>query len=160
MAKPLNEACYVSVLSFFCMIVFMKLLLGTQHCAQRACAKVCTSLRNYAIVLKNWHRKTAVQFDRLDRPSWLILLLVLGKIISFIFHVNQVRINLTLYFHNFEFTWVVTITVIPRIVSAETILFWSWPYVLWPLVTVHESAETIQGRKLFKGRNYSWKYSR
>ena len=35
-------------------------------------------------------------------------------------------------------------TVFPRIVSAETILFWIWPYVLWPLVTVHKSAETIQ----------------
>ena len=40
-------------------------------------------------------------------------------------------------------------TVFPRIVSAETILFLIWPYVLWPLVTVHKSAETIQGRKLF-----------
>ena len=49
-------------------------------------------------------------------------------------------------------------TVFPRIVSAETILFWIWPYVLWPLVTVHKSAETIQGRKLFKGGNYSRKY--
>ena len=50
------------------------------------------------------------------------------------------------------------ITVFPRIVSAETILFWIWPYVLWPLVTVHKSGETIQGRKLFKGGNYSRKY--
>ena len=49
-------------------------------------------------------------------------------------------------------------TVFPRIVSAETILFWIWPYVLWPLVTVHKSVETIQGRKLFKGGNYSRKY--
>ena len=51
-----------------------------------------------------------------------------------------------------------TFTLFPRIVSAETILFWIWPYVLWPLLTVHKSAETIQGRKLFKGRNYSRKY--
>ena len=49
-------------------------------------------------------------------------------------------------------------TVFPRIVSAETILFWIWPYVLWPLITVHKSAETIQGRKLFKGGNYMRKY--
>ena len=49
-------------------------------------------------------------------------------------------------------------TVFPRIVSVETILFWVWPYVLWPLVTIHISAETIQGRKLFKGGNYSRKY--
>ena len=41
------------------------------------------------------------------------------------------------------------ITVFPWIVSAETVLFWIWPYVLWPLVTVHKSEETIQGRKLF-----------
>ena len=46
-------------------------------------------------------------------------------------------------------------TLFPPIVSAETILFWIWPYVLWPLVTIHKSAETIQGRKLFKGGNYS-----
>ena len=49
-------------------------------------------------------------------------------------------------------------TVFPHIVSAETILFWLWPYVLWPLVTVHKCAETIQGRKLFKGGNYMRKY--
>ena len=29
---------------------------------------------------------------------------------------------------------------------------------MWPLVAVHKSAETIQGRKLFKGGNYSRKY--
>ena len=51
-------------------------------------------------------------------------------------------------------------TVFPRIVSAETVLFWTLPYVLWPLMTVHKSAETIQGRKLFKGGNYSRKYGR
>ena len=39
-------------------------------------------------------------------------------------------------------------TVFPQIVSVETILFWIWPYALWP-VTVHKSVETIQGRKLF-----------
>ena len=55
-------------------------------------------------------------------------------------------------------SFLISSTVFPRIVSAETILFWSWPYVLWPLVTVHKSAETIQGRKLFKGGNYSRKY--
>ena len=49
-------------------------------------------------------------------------------------------------------------TVFSRIVSAETILFWIWPYVLWPLETVHTGAETIQGRKLLKGGNYSRKY--
>ena len=49
-------------------------------------------------------------------------------------------------------------TVFPHIVSAETILFWIQPYVLWPLVTVHTGAETIQGRKLFKGGNYMRKY--
>ena len=49
-------------------------------------------------------------------------------------------------------------TVFPHIVSAETILFWIQPYVLWPLVTVHTGAETIEGRKLFKGGNYMRKY--
>ena len=45
-----------------------------------------------------------------------------------------------------------------KIVSAETILYWIWPYVLWPFVTVHKSGETFQGRKLFKGGNYLKKY--
>ena len=49
-------------------------------------------------------------------------------------------------------------TIFPWIVSVETILFWIWPYVLWPLLTVHTSEETIQGRKLFKGGNYLKKY--
>ena len=49
-------------------------------------------------------------------------------------------------------------TVFPHIVSVETILFWIFPYVLWPLITVHKCAETIQGRKLFKGGNYMRKY--
>ena len=49
-------------------------------------------------------------------------------------------------------------TVFPHIVSVETILFWLWPYVLWPLITVHKCAESIQGRKLFKGGNYKRKY--
>ena len=51
-------------------------------------------------------------------------------------------------------------TVFPHIVSAETILFWLWAYVLWPLITVHKCAETIQGRKVFKGGNYMRKYGR
>ena len=45
-------------------------------------------------------------------------------------------------------------TIFPRIVSAETIFFLIWPYVLWPLVTVHKSVETIQGRKLFSELRY------
>jgi hypothetical protein len=52
-------------------------------------------------------------------------------------------------FEGFQFNT----TVFPHIVSAETILFWLWPYVLWPLITVHLCAETIQGRKLLKGGN-------
>ena len=36
-------------------------------------------------------------------------------------------------------------TVFPHIVSAETILFSIWPYVLWPLDTVHKRAKTICG---------------
>ena len=58
------------------------------------------------------------------------------------------------------------ITLFPRIVSAETILFWIWPYVLWPrsqYIKVrklfkggnYSREKTIQGRKLFKGGNYS-----
>ena len=45
-------------------------------------------------------------------------------------------------------------TVFPHIVSAETILFWVRPYVLWPLITVHKCAETIQGRKLYEEIRY------
>ena len=40
------------------------------------------------------------------------------------------------------------------LVSVETILFWLWPYVLWPLITVHKCAETIQGRKLYAEIRY------
>ena len=46
--------------------------------------------------------------------------------------------------------------VFPWIVSAETILFWIWPYVLWLLITVHKSADTIQGWKLFVEIWYSF----
>ena len=48
----------------------------------------------------------------------------------------------------------ISYTVFPRIVSAETILFWIYPYVLWPLITVHKCAETIQGRKLYEEIRY------
>ena len=67
---------------------------------------------------------------------------------------------------NTNFTWgcvmlpknLTAHTVFPHIVSTETILYWLRPYVLWPLITVHKCAETIQGRKLFKGGNYMRKY--
>ena len=45
--------------------------------------------------------------------------------------------------------------VVHNAVSAESIFFWNKSYALWPLITVHTGAETIQGRKLFKGGNYS-----
>ena len=45
-------------------------------------------------------------------------------------------------------------TVFPHIDSAETILFWLWPYVLWPLISVHKCAETIQGQKLYEEIRY------
>ena len=61
-------------------------------------------------------------------------------------------------------------TVFPRIVSAETILFWKWKmwkfsysfrimaifyFINWIVAT-----ETIEGGKLFKGGNYSRKYGK
>ena len=47
-------------------------------------------------------------------------------------------------------------TVFLQIVSAETILFWIRQYVCTvTFVAFHKSAETFQGRKLFKGGNYS-----
>ena len=53
-------------------------------------------------------------------------------------------------------------TVFPHIVSAETILFLNLEIqrsqYIRPKVTVHKCAETIQGRKLFKGGNYRRKY--
>ena len=49
----------------------------------------------------------------------------------------------------FNFSTSTVLFVFPRIVSAETILFWIWPYVLWPLLTVHKSAETNCGNTLF-----------
>ena len=45
-------------------------------------------------------------------------------------------------------------TVFPYIVSAQTILFEFGN----PKITVHKGAETIQGRKLFKGGNYMRKH--
>jgi hypothetical protein len=48
------------------MMMILKLLLVTQDCAMSAGAKVCTSLRNYALVLKNKDREFAVQFEKLD----------------------------------------------------------------------------------------------
>ena len=40
----------------------------------------------------------------------------------------------------------------------DVVYGWSLMYCVWPLITVHTGAETIQGRKLFKGGNYSRKY--
>ena len=55
-----------------------------------------------------------------------------------------------------------TITVFPHIVSTETILFLNLEIqrsqYIRPMVTVHKGAETIQERKLFKGRNCKRKY--
>ena len=53
-------------------------------------------------------------------------------------------------------------TIFPHIVSAETILFLNLEiqrsqYIRLK-VTVHKGAETINGRKLFKGGNYMRKY--
>ena len=44
-------------------------------------------------------------------------------------------------------------TVFPHILSAETILFWLLPYVLWPLITVHKCAETIWGNTVHSNWN-------
>ena len=52
-------------------------------------------------------------------------------------------------------------TVFPHIVSAETIFFIveiQRSQYIRPKVTVHKCAESIQGRKLFKGGNYMRKY--
>jgi hypothetical protein len=46
------------------------------------------------------------------------------------------------------------ITIFRYIVSAETILFWLWPYALWPLISVHKCVETIQGRIPYEERQY------
>ena len=46
------------------------------------------------------------------------------------------------------------ITIFPYIVTMEVILFWLWPYVLWPLISVHKCAETIQGRKQYEEIQY------
>ena len=52
--------------------------------------------------------------------------------------------------------------IFPHIVSAETIFFLNLeiqrsPYIR-PKVTLNKCAETIQGRKLFKGENYMRNY--
>ena len=59
------------------------------------------------------------------------------------------------YFALFQkLTLALIMRVFSQVLSAETIFFWIWPYLLWPLVTVHKSAETIQGRKLFAEIRY------
>ena len=81
----------------------------------------------------------------LHKMSW-------NKFWGIIFYFHAKYIALSTFLFNFS------TTIFLRIVSAETILFWILPYVLWPLITVHKCAETIQGRKLFKGGNYMRKY--
>ena len=59
-------------------------------------------------------------------------------------------------------------TVFPRIVSAETILFWNWKLckfsysfrimAIFYFINWIVAAETMEGGKLFKGRNYLRKY--
>ena len=49
------------------------------------------------------------------------------------------------------FKILVWFTVFPRMISAETILFWIWPYLLWPFVTVHKSEESIRGNAVCFG---------
>ena len=52
--------------------------------------------------------------------------------------------------------------IFPHMVSAETIFFLNLEIkrsqYIRPKITVHKFAETIQGRKLFKGGNYMRKY--
>ena len=66
---------------------------------------------------------------------------------------NTLLNQIILRFNLFSFAIVFSLSkytfgniVFPHIVSAETILFWIWSYVLWPYINV---------RKLFKGGNYS-----
>ena len=67
-----------------------------------------------------------------------------------VFHTNNGVINWPMEW-SLSLTWY---TVFPWIVSAET-FFLIWPYVLWTLVTVHKSAETIQGKTVIeRGTNY------
>ena len=68
-----------------------------------------------------------------------------------------------IFFQKFDFNKK-PVTVFPRIVSAETILFWKLDCGNYSreetiqgrklLISYFLEAETIQGRKLFKGGNY------
>ena len=54
------------------------------------------------------------------------------------------KFNICLYDEFTKEDQVFQCTVFPRIVSTETIPFWIWCYVLWPLITVGNCLRVIQ----------------
>ena len=99
-------------------------------------------------------------------PDMLILVIYLPP--AMLFLISQKipdMLILVLYLPLTMPLWVVSKsldTIFPHIVSAETTFFLHLEIqrsqYISPKVTVHKGAETIQGRKLFKGRNYMRKY--
>ena len=99
-------------------------------------------------------------------PDTLILVIYLPP--AMLFLISQKipdMLILVLYLPLTMPLWVVSKnldTIFPHIVSAETTFFLHLEIqrsqYISPKVTVHKGAETIQGRKLFKGGNYMRKY--
>ena len=99
-------------------------------------------------------------------PDMLILVIYLPP--AMLFLISQKipdMLILVLYLPLTMPLWVVSKsldTIFPHIVSAETTFFLHLEIqrsqYISPRVTVHKGAETIQGRKLFKGGNYMRKY--
>ena len=99
-------------------------------------------------------------------PDMLILVIYLPP--AMLFLISQKipdMLILVLYLPLTMPLWVVSKsldTIFPHIVSAETTFFLHLEIqrsqYISPKVTVHKGAETIQGRKLFKGGNYMRKY--
>ena len=91
-------------------------------------------------------------------PDMLILVIYLPPAMLFLISQNiPDMLILVLYLPLTMPLWVVSKnldTIFPHIVSTETTFFAFGN----PEVTVHKGAETIQGRKLFKGGNYMRKY--
>ena len=101
-------------------------------------------------------------------PDTLILVIYLPPAMLFFSFFKKIpdMLILVIYLPPSMPLWVVSKnldTIFPHIVSPETTFFLHLEiqrsHYISPKVTVHKGVETIQGRKLFKDRNYIRKYS-
>ena len=126
----------------------------------------------WLITQNNWV-KYCVDFNVFYQTKLIDILLTniclptFYKCLSYLIYPNVNFFTLVSCFQNFTITscnYKIINTVFPRIVSAETILFWKLDCGNYSreetiqgrklLISYFLEAETIQGRKLFKGGNY------